>query len=172
VLIGHVGHVEVDGLVGEVEASGGTCCVVGSAFDVEKVPFSPSEKIGVLCQTTFDGVVSEKILAALSARYPRLEATSAAQICTATRDRQDAVRSFVQSGGDGVLVLGSGDSSNTCRLVEVARESGATLAVRAANLDEVSAIDYSGTVRLGVTAGASTPEKFFQEAISLLQRCF
>ena len=169
VVIGHAGHVEVAGLSGAVTAAGGICEVVHSVSDVAHLPFDPSSAIGVLCQTTFDGSAAAALLAALAARYSQLQATPSAEVCTATRDRQEAVRAFVREGGDGILVLGSAGSSNTCRLLEVACEAGAVRAVRAATLDEVSALDFSGIHRLGVTSGASTPEFFYQAALDFLK---
>ena len=108
------------------------------------------------------------MLDALKARYPQLETPPAADICMATRDRQRAVDAFVRGGGDGVLVLGSAGSSNSNRLVEVARAAGAAFAARAGTLDEVRAIDFTGVGRLGVTAGASTPENFLEHAVEML----
>ena len=86
----------------------------------------------------------------------------------ATRDRQRAVDAFVRGGGDGVLVLGSAGSSTSNRRVEVARAAGAALATRTGTLDEVRAIDFAGVGRLGVTAGASTPENFLEHAVEML----
>ncbi len=171
VVIGHAGHVEVEGLIGEVEAAGGACAVVASESDLAQLPFSPATTVGALCQTTFDGEAAKRLIAALSARCPRLLRPAAAAICTATRDRQEAVRAFVRDGGDGVLVLGSAESSNTRRLAEVARLAGARRVVRAATLDEVAASDFGGVSRLGVTAGASTPENFYRSALSFLGKC-
>lgn len=168
VLIGHVGHAEVQGLSGEVEASGGTFQIVRSVTDVGKLPFPEDGPVGVLCQTTFDAEAAAEVLAALAARYPGLVATPASEACSAARDRQEAVRAFVRSGGDGVLVLGSATSSNTLRLMDVACEAGARLAARAAALDEIAGLDLGGISRLGVSAGASTPETFFEEAMSML----
>lgn len=165
IVIGHAGHVEVEGLVGEVEAAGGTCAVVASESDLAHLPFSRATAVGALCQTTFDGEAAEQLLATLSARCSQLRRPAAAAICTATRDRQEAVRAFVRNGGDGVLVLGSAESSNTRRLAEVACLAGARRVVRAATLDEVVASDFGGISRLGVTAGASTPETLFQATL-------
>ena len=168
IIIGHAGHVEVEGLVGEVEAAGGTCAVVASESDLADLPFTRATAVGALCQTTFDGEAAAQLLATLSARCPQLRRPAAAAICTATRDRQEAVRAFVRHGGDGVLVLGSAESSNTRRLAEVACLAGARRVVRAATLDEVAASDFGGISRMGVTAGASTPETFFQSVLSFL----
>ena len=168
-VVGHAGHVEVQGVVGAVEASGGTVRVVCSAGEVAALPFSTSSPVGVLCQTTFDAESAAAVLSALSARYPSLEKSPASDICTATRDRQESVRRFVRSGGDGVLVLGSAASSNTCRLLEVARSAGARFAVRAETSAEVAALDLAGVRRLGVTAGASTPESVVSSVLAALR---
>ena len=164
VVVGHADHVEVRGLVGEAPA----CRVVASAEEVAALPFPSSSPLGVLCQTTLSFGTVHAVLEALRARYPHLETTPAADICTATRDRQRAVAEFVRGGGDGVLVLGSAGSSNTNRLVEVARAAGASFAARAGTLEEVRVLDFSGVRRLGVTAGASTPEDFLESVVAAL----
>lgn len=158
VVVGHADHAEVRGVVGEAPE----CSVVASAEDVAELPFPASSALGVLCQTTLSFGTVHSVLGALKARYPHLETPAAADICTATRDRQRAVEAFVRGGGDGVLVLGSAGSSNTNRLVEVARAAGASFAARAGSLEEVRALDFAGVRRLGVTAGASTPEDILQ----------
>jgi len=158
VVVGHADHAEVRGVVGEAPE----CSVVASADEVAALPFPASSPLGVLCQTTLSFGTVRTVLDALRARYPHLETPAAADICTATRDRQRAVEAFVRGGGDGVLALGSAGSSNTNRLVEVARAAGASFAARAGTLEEVRALDLAGVRRLGVTAGASTPEDLLQ----------
>ena len=162
VIIGHAQHVEVRGLVGEALDFE----VVATVAEVAKVKFPVDAVVGVVCQTT---VVPDAVLAALKARYPRLEVPAAAAACTATRDRQRAVADFVRDGGDGVLVLGSATSSNTNRLVETARAAGAAFAARAGDEDEVRALSIPPTIRrLGVTSGASTPESFLRRVLGML----
>ncbi len=168
-VIGHAGHVEMQGIVGAVETAGGIVRTLRSVEEVPALPFPQPSPVGVLCQTTFDAEAAAAILSALSKRYPSLQTPPAADICTATRDRQEAVRRFVGSGGDGVLVLGSASSSNTCRLLEVARAAGARFAVRAGSVDEAAALDYAGVKRLGVTAGASTPEDVVTDALARIR---
>ena len=99
-----------------------------------------------------------EIVASLRERF---EVETMADVCNATKERQDAVKAF---GGDALLVLGSANSSNTRRLCEVAR----CRAFRAGTMDEVRALDLSGVRELGVTSGASTPESFFREAVAFL----
>ena len=164
VVVGRPEHAEVRGVVGEVPE----CRVVASADEVAALRFPESAPLGVLCQTTLSSGTVRAVLDALRARYPRLETPPAADVCTATRDRQRAVAEFVRGGGDGVLVLGSAGSSNTNRLVEVARAAGASFTARAGTLEEVRALDFAGVRRLGVTAGASTPEDFLECVVEAL----
>ena len=170
VLIGHASHVEVQGVVGEVEHAGGTVRVIRTEQEAATLDFPVDAKVGVLCQTTFDAAISSAVMSALSARFPCLELPPASDVCTATRDRQDAVRRFVRSGGDGVLVLGGADSSNTARLVEIARAEGARFAARAASVPDAAKLDFKGISRLGVTSGASTPESLLADVLAMLRR--
>lgn len=160
VVVGHATHVEVMGVVSEARAAGAQVAVVAKPEEVAQVPFPSGAAIGVVCQTTLSGEQVQAVLAALRTRYPAFETTPSADVCTATRDRQEAVRAFVAGGGDGVLVLGSATSSNTRRLAEIAEQAGARVWCA---LDEkaLENIDFSGISRLGITSGASTPEEVF-----------
>ena len=157
VVVGRPEHAEVRGVMGECADAR----VVSTPDDVAALSF-PDAPVGVVCQTTLSHDTVCAVLDALRARYPRLETPAAADVCTATRDRQRAVAEFVRGGGDGVLVLGSAGSSNTNRLVEVACAAGASFAARAGTLEEVRALDFAGVRRLGITSGASTPEDLLQ----------
>ena len=163
VVVGRPEHAEVRGVMGACDGAR----VVSTPEEVAALPF-PDGPVGVVCQTTLSSGTVRTVLDALRARYPHLETPPAADVCTATRDRQRAVADFVCGGGDGVLVLGSIGSSNTNRLVEVARAAGAAFAERAGSLEEIRALDFAGVRRLGVTAGASTPEDFFRCAVAAL----
>ena len=163
VVVGRPEHAEVRGVMGACDGAR----VVSTPEEVAALPF-PDGPVGVVCQTTLSSGTVRTVLDALRARYPHLETPPAADVCTATRDRQRAVADFVRGGGDGVLVLGSIGSSNTNRLVEVARAAGAAFAERAGTLEEIRALDFAGVRRLGVTAGASTPEDFFRCAVAAL----
>ena len=163
VVVGRAEHAEVRGVMGACDGAR----VVSTPEEVAALPF-PDGPVGVVCQTTLSSGTVRTVLDALRARYPHLETPPAADVCTATRDRQRAVADFVRGGGDGVLVLGSIGSSNTNRLVEVARAAGAAFAARAGTLEEIRTLDFAGVRRLGVTAGASTPEDFFRCAVAAL----
>ena len=164
VVVGRPEHAEVRGVMGACDGAR----VVSTPEEVAALPF-PDGPVGVVCQTTLSSATVHTVLDALRARYPRLETPPAADVCTATRDRQRAVADFVRGGGDGVLVLGSIGSSNTNRLVEVARASGAAFAARAGTLEEIRTLDFAGVRRLGVTAGASTPASQIRAVVGAIE---
>ena len=163
VIVGHAEHVEVAGLVGEYRdaRNGAYVAVVKDVGDVRSLPFAEKDEVCVVCQTTLSSELVDRVLETLRARYPRLLETPASETCTATRDRQRAVREFVMADGRpdraGVLVLGGARSSNTLRLAETAVSAGAK-AWRISGPEEFASCDFSGIERLGLTAGASTPE--------------
>jgi undecaprenyl diphosphate synthase len=154
VIIGDRGHAEVEGIAGE-DAS---AVVVDSAEEASRLALPENAEIGVVCQTTADPAIVEKIVEELGRRY-RVDAKI--HICSATSARQKAVRAF---DGDALLVLGSAQSANVRRLCEVAR----CRTFLASTMDEVRQLDLSGVERLGVTSGASTPERFFESAVKFL----
>ena len=158
VILGDPRHVEVKGIAGELGEENRCRCREG-------------EKIGVVSQTTMNADEVERQVAELRKTY---DVEAMAEVCHATKDRQNAVKAFcdrpntVRPSGLGVLVLGSKMSSNSKRLKEVAEEHGAK-AFMAGSMDELKKIDFSGVERLGVTSGASTPERFLTEAVKYLR---
>jgi 4-hydroxy-3-methylbut-2-enyl diphosphate reductase len=157
VVIGHPGHIEVKGIVGEV----GEAVVISNVAAAKEfcAAAGTAECLGVVSQTTMNADEVAEIVAALKTRF-KVETT--AEVCNATKLRQDAVKAF---GGDAVLVLGSASSSNTARLCECAP----CKAFRAGTMDEVKSLDLSGVTHLGVTSGASTPEEFLKAAVAWLR---
>ena len=151
VVLGDQGHAEVLGYLGEA-----------SVVDPDSI--APGTRVGVVVQTTLDSEVAAESIASLAERFV-LETSPAAETCTATRDRQSAVRAF---DGDAVLVLGSTSSANTRRLAEIAEASGKR-AFRADSESSAMALDFSGIRRLGVTSGASTPESLFSAVLASLR---
>ena len=156
VILGDPKHVEVKGIAGECENVRVWDC--GN----EKMGKWGDGKIGVVSQTTMNADEVERQVAELKKKY---DVETMAEVCHATKERQDAVKRFA---GDAVLVLGSESSSNSKRLAEVAEQSGAK-AFMAGSMDELKKIDFSGVERLGVTSGASTPERFLMEAVKYLR---
>lgn len=155
VILGHPDHVEVKGIMGEVADP----IVIDACPHPSLDAMSERRTLGVVSQTTMNADDVRTIVEALEKRF-RIE--TMAEVCRATKDRQDAVKAF---DGDALLVLGSVQSSNTRRLCEVAR----CRTFRAGSLDEVRALDLSGIRRLGVTSGASTPEDFFRDVVAYLK---
>lgn len=162
-ILGDPDHIEVQGIRGEVEAAGGTV-----VDDVSALP--QGTRLGVVSQTTMNADEARRRVAELA---KRLEVETSAEVCQATKERQEAVRRFClptedEGAGRAVLVLGSRSSANARRLAEVAERTG-TRTYFAGSLDELQALDFSGVKVLGVTSGASTPERFFDEAVRILK---
>ena len=166
VLIGHAGHDEVLGTMGE--APGRISLVTGVA-DVAELEFGPESLVAYVCQTTLSVDETTEIVAALRKRFPGLIEPAKSDICYATQNRQDAVKALVQAGIGHLLVVGSQSSSNSRRLCEVAEKMG----VRASLIDGPDDLDMQklvGVPILGLTAGASAPEHLVQAVKSLLDQ--
>lgn len=146
VIIGDEKHAEVKGIAGEIEPR----------------KLVRGGRIGVVSQTTMNADEVARRVEELKRDY---EVEAMAEVCSATKERQDAVKRYE---GEAVLVLGSKSSSNTKRLAEVARAAGKKV-FTAGTMDEVKKIDFSGIDHLGVTSGASTPERFLMEALGYLR---
>ena len=153
VVLGNPAHAEVKGIVGEVSDA----VVLSSASDFGLASDVP---LGVVSQTTMN---ADEVAAAVERLRGGYDVETMAEVCNATKVRQDAVKAFT---GDALLVLGSANSSNTRRLCEVAKTAKV---FRAGTLDEVKALDFAGVSVLGVTSGASTPEDFFTDVIGYLK---
>ncbi len=163
VMIGHAGHPEVEGTMGQAE---GVYLVQGEA-DVARLPFPESDEVAYVTQTTLSVDDAAAVVAALRTRYPRLRDPKRQDICYATQNRQDAVK-FMAPQVDVVIVVGSPSSSNSNRLREVAARLGrpAYMVDTAADL---RAEWLQGAQRIGVTAGASAPERLVQQVIDRLR---
>ncbi len=164
-LIGHEGHDEVLGTMGEAPAN---IVLVQDAADVERLDVPEGSKLAYLTQTTLSVDDAELIIDALRRRFPQIIGPSRDDICYATQNRQEAVKELVPEA-DVVLVLGSRNSSNSMRLEEIARSCGkpAYLIDRAGEIDD-RWFQESDTVL--ITAGASAPEEVVQECVAYLQR--
>ena len=162
--IGHAGHPEVIGTMGQVPA--GQITLVETVEDVAKLEFAPDDDLSYLSQTTLSVDDTHDIIAALKERFPRIVAPKAEDICYATSNRQAAVKRIAASC-DLVLVIGAPNSSNSLRLVEVAERMGtdARLIQRA---DEIDPSWLEGVGTVGLTAGASAPEKLVREVVDRL----
>jgi 4-hydroxy-3-methylbut-2-enyl diphosphate reductase len=167
VLIGHEGHDEVIGTMGEAPDR---MILVETAADVERLEVADPDRIAYLTQTTLSVDDANVVIAALRRRFPRIANPPKDDICYATQNRQEAVRELA-SRADLVLVLGSQNSSNSKRLAEIANALGP----RAHLIDGVAEIEpdwFEGVDTVLITAGASAPEDVVQECIVYLQRRF
>lgn len=165
VLIGHEGHDEVIGTMGEAPAS---ITLVETSEEVSGLSYPADAKIAYLTQTTLSVDEAGRVIEAIKAKYPRIESPPKEDICYATTNRQDAVKQLGQEA-DVVLVLGSQNSSNSKRLKEI----GASFGRQAHLIDGASELDprwFEGAETVLVTAGASAPEVVVQDCIDWLTR--
>ena len=164
VFIGHRGHPEVIGTIGQVPA--GSITLVEDVADVAALAFSGETPLAFLTQTTLSVDDTAQIVAALRTRFPGIAGPKAEDICYATSNRQDAVKA-IAGRCQLVLVIGAPNSSNSVRLVEVAERCGtpARLIQRAS---EIAPEWLDGITTLGLTAGASAPESLVREVVDRL----
>jgi 4-hydroxy-3-methylbut-2-enyl diphosphate reductase len=161
VFVGHKGHPEVIGTLGQVPE--GTVTLVETEADVAALAFPPDAPLAFLTQTTLSVDDTAGIVAALRARFPQIVGPKAEDICYATSNRQAAVKTIAPQC-QLVLVIGAPNSSNSLRLVEVAERCGAVakLVQRATDIEDGW---FSGVTAVGLTAGASAPEELVREVI-------
>ena len=167
VLIGHAGHPEVEGTLGQYEAGGVPMYLVETLADVATLEVVNPDKLAYVTQTTLSMDDTADIIAALKKRFSSISGPKKDDICYATQNRQDAVKQLAPKS-DVVLVVGSANSSNSNRLKELAERLGA----KAYLIDSASEINsewFNGTDSVGVTAGASAPEILVQEVIHRLE---
>jgi len=163
-LIGHAGHEEVEGTMGEAASR---ITLVSSAADAEEIVVPDPERVAYITQTTLSMEDTRPILETLKRRFPRIQGPAKDDICYATQNRQMAVRTLAKEAPV-ILVVGSKNSSNSNRLVEEAQIAGA----RAYLVDDASGIDPAwlvGVETVGITSGASAPEHLVEEIVRLLR---
>jgi 4-hydroxy-3-methylbut-2-enyl diphosphate reductase len=168
-LIGHAGHPEVLGAMGQLPP--GAVTLIQTVEDARSFTAVDPERLAFVTQTTLSVDDAAEIVGALQARFPTIAGPIKEDICYATTNRQEAIKRMAQ-GCDLVLVVGSQTSSNSLRLVEVARRAGAQ---DAKLIDDASGIDWSwlnGVAVLGLTAGASAPEVLVEGVIQALSQRF
>lgn len=162
VLIGHAGHPEVIGTMGQLPD--GAIVLVETVDDVAALEFPPGTPLAHATQTTLSVDETVDILAALKAKYPDIAAPKQEDICYATTNRQQAVKAMAPDT-DAFLVVGAPNSSNSKRLVEVALQAGCPKAMLVQRGADVDPAWLEGVRRLGVSAGASAPEVLVREVI-------
>jgi 4-hydroxy-3-methylbut-2-enyl diphosphate reductase len=168
ILIGHHGHPEVEGTMGQYDRSnGGDIYLVEDEQDVERLQVKDPERLSYVTQTTLSMDDTARVIDALRARFPSIEGPRKDDICYATQNRQDAVKQLADDC-DLMLVVGSPNSSNSNRLRELAERMGTPAYL----IDEASQIDpawLKGVGLIGVTAGASAPEVLVNDVVARLK---
>jgi 4-hydroxy-3-methylbut-2-enyl diphosphate reductase len=167
VLIGHRGHPEVEGTMGQCAADGGRMHLVEDTGDVAALDVSDPDKVAYVTQTTLSVDDTAGIVDALRERFPNLQGPKKSDICYATQNRQDAVRDLA-ARADLVLVVGSVTSSNSNRLRELAEKQGKP-AYLIDGADDIRREWLAGGPRVGLTAGASAPELLVEQVIQRLE---
>jgi 4-hydroxy-3-methylbut-2-enyl diphosphate reductase len=164
IMIGHKGHPEVEGTMGQLDAG---IHLVEDVQDVARVKLAQTERLAVVTQTTLSVDDAAEILAAVQARFPQVRSPKQQDICYATQNRQDAVK-LLSKQVDVVIVVGSPTSSNSNRLRDVAEKHGVPsyMVDQASELQDVWLQDRP---RVGVTAGASAPDVLVREVIERLR---
>ena len=167
ILIGHKGHPEVEGTMGQYSNEDGGIFLIEKVEDIARLPMQENDDLTFMTQTTLSLDDTAETIAALKEKYPAIQGPHKNDICYATTNRQEAVRELAKLS-DLVLVVGSKNSSNSNRLAELASRMG----VKSQLLDDPSDIqeDWFNDVKtIGITAGASAPEELVQSIISRLK---
>ena len=167
ILIGHEGHPEVEGTMGQIP---GKVYLVSSIEDIFFIKPKNEQKLAYITQTTLSVDDTKEIILALKKRFPLIKGQEIKDICYATQNRQTAVRSLAEKS-DIVLVIGSKNSSNSNRLVEIASSYGSnSYLIEDSNSLDISWFKDRNTI--GITAGASAPEEIIQEIVNFLKSIF
>ena len=170
ILIGHAGHPEVEGTMGQYDnAEGGVMYLVENVAGVAGLTVHDPENLAYVTQTTLSVDDTTRVVEALRARFPAIQGPRKDDICYATQNRQDAVKTLAEKC-DLILVVGSKNSSNSNRLRELAENQG-VVAYLIDSADQINADWLDGKKSVGVTAGASAPELLVQQVVEALQLC-
>ncbi len=163
IAIGHRGHVEVEGTIGQID---GKVHIIESVEEALALPVSDPERIAYITQTTLSVDDTREIIAALKKRFPAIQGPDVKTICYATQNRQMAVR-VIAKRAERMIVCGARNSSNTNRLCEVAQSEGRP-ALLMQDVKDLTLSFIEGVAVIGLTAGASAPEELVQEALAQL----
>ena len=168
-LVGHAGHPEVIGTMGQLEP--GTVTLVETEADVERISPPDPQALGYVTQTTLSVEDTAGVIRALEERFPSLQPPASESICYATTNRQEAVK-LAAPGTDLFLVVGAPNSSNSRRLVEVAERAGAKRGLLVQRASEIPWDTLAGATSIGLSAGASAPEIIVDEIIEAFRQRF
>lgn len=167
ILIGHAGHPEVEGTMGQYESEEGGIYLVESAEDVDSLSIKNPEKLYYCSQTTLSVDDTSDVIDALREKFPLIQGPRKDDICYATQNRQDAVRAIAEQV-ELLLVVGAKNSSNSNRLRELAEKIGTT-SYLIDTADDIDVVWLDNVAKVGVTAGASAPAILVQQVIDALK---
>ena len=166
IMIGHEGHPEVEGTMGQVDDNDKTF-LVQNLEDIDRLSFENAEKISYVTQTTLSIDETKEIINKLKTKYPNISGPNKSDICYATQNRQDAIKSLIKDK-ELIIVVGSSNSSNSSRLAELAKQEGVE-SVLVGNIDSFDLSLLLNKKKIGITAGASAPEILVKNLIKKIK---
>ena len=169
ILIGHKNHPEVEGTLGQLPAGG--IVLIENLDDIQNLKFENEDKLAYVTQTTLSVDDTKEIIDALKKKFPHIKSSPKEDICYATTNRQNAIKDYAHEC-DSFIVVGSKNSSNSNRLVEVAKKSGCDLSVLLENASNLNIDNYKNHQTIGLSSGASVPDILVQDVISKFREAF
>ena len=169
ILIGHKNHPEVEGTLGQLPAGG--IVLIENLDDIQNLNFENEDKLAYVTQTTLSVDDTKEIIDALKKKFPHIKSSPKEDICYATTNRQNAIKEYAHEC-DSFIVVGSKNSSNSNRLVEVAKKSGCDLSVLLENASNLNIDNYKNHQTIGLSSGASVPDILVQDVISKFREAF
>ena len=169
ILIGHKNHPEVEGTLGQLPT--GAIVLIENLDDIQNLKFENEDKLAYVTQTTLSVDDTKEILDALKKKFPYIKSSPKEDICYATTNRQNAIKDYAREC-DSFIVVGSKNSSNSNRLVEVAKKSGCDLSVLLENASNLIIDNYKNHQTIGLSSGASVPDILVQDVISKFREAF
>ena len=169
ILIGHKNHPEVEGTLGQLPA--GAIVLIENLDDIQNLKFENEDKLAYVTQTTLSVDDTKEIIDALKKKFPHIKSSPKEDICYATTNRQNAIKEYAHEC-DSFIVVGSKNSSNSNRLVEVAKKSGCDLSVLLENANNLNIDNYKNHQTIGLSSGASVPDILVQDLISKFREAF
>ncbi len=169
ILIGHKNHPEVEGTLGQLPA--GAIVLIENLDDIQNLKFENEDKLAFVTQTTLSVDDTKEIIDALKKKFPHIKSSPKEDICYATTNRQNAIKDYANEC-DSFIVVGSKNSSNSNRLVEVAKKSGCDLSVLLENANNLNIDNYKNHQTIGLSSGASVPDILVQDVISKFREAF
>ncbi len=169
ILIGHKNHPEVEGTLGQLPVGG--IVLIENLDDIQNLKFENEDKLAYVTQTTLSVDDTKEIIDTLKKKFPHIKSSPKEDICYATTNRQNAIKEYAHEC-DSFIVVGSKNSSNSNRLVEVAKKSGCNLSVLLENASNLNIDNYKNHQTIGLSSGASVPDILVQDVISKFREVF